>query len=250
MRPPRPLHTRERLADPGRKRELNEQLFGVVAPRYDAVTRVLSLGRDRVWKARMVAALPAVTAPFCLDLACGTGDISLRLAAKYPDGQVLGLDLTEAMLQRARARGAGSGVRFLRGDMGRTGLAPGSVDLVTGGYALRNAGDLGELLDEIRRVLKPGGTASFLDFSKPRGRFLQKVEHLVLKGWGGWWGWVFHRDPEVYAYIAESLARFPDRLQLSMRFRAHGFEVLSSTLYFFGIVQCVMVRKAGPGEGS
>jgi len=105
MEPSTPLKSRERLADPIRKRELNEQLFSVVAPRYDAVTRVLSFDRDRVWKARMVAALPPVTAPVCLDLACGTGDISFLLAAKYPDGQVLGLDLTEAMLERARARG-------------------------------------------------------------------------------------------------------------------------------------------------
>jgi len=250
MRPAVPLNARERLADPGRKRELNEQLFGVVAPRYDAVTRVLSFGRDRVWKARLVAALPPLAAPSCLDLACGTGDLSLRLAAKYPGGRILGLDLTEAMLERARARGAGSGVRFQRGDMGRTGLEAESVDIVTGGYALRNAGDLEEAIAEVHRVLKPGGTACFLDFSKPPGRAAQALELLLLRTWGAWWGWVFHGDPAVYAYIAESLAPFPDRRQLSARFRAHGFEVQHSRLHFFGIVQCVTLRKRGPGAAA
>jgi demethylmenaquinone methyltransferase/2-methoxy-6-polyprenyl-1,4-benzoquinol methylase len=247
MRPAIPLNTRERLADPRRKRELNEQLFGVVAPRYDAVTRVLSFDRDRVWKARMVDALPPVKAPVCLDLACGTGDISFLLAAKYPGGQILGLDLTEAMLDRARARGAARHLHFQLGDMASTGLADGSVDIVTGGYALRNAGDLREVLAEVHRVLKPGGIACFLDFSKPRGRFPQKAENLLLKAWGALWGWVFHRDPEVYAYIAESLAGFPDRAQLAGLVQAHGFEIQSSTLHFLGILQCLTLRKADPG---
>ena len=250
MSPACPLNARERLSDPRQKRELNEQLFSVVAPRYDAVTRVLSLNRDRVWKERMVDALPPKTAPICLDLACGTGDITFRLAAKYPDGSVIGLDLTEPMLERARARCPASPIQFRRGDMGRTGLGSGSVDIVTGGYALRNAGDLREVIVEVYRVLKPGGIGCFLDFSKPHGRTLQKMEALLLKFWGGMWGWIFHGDPGVYTYIAESLARFPDRRQLAMMFRSQGFEVQSSALYFCGIVQRITLRKSGPTPSS
>jgi ubiquinone/menaquinone biosynthesis methyltransferase len=243
MSPGCQLNVRQRLADPRQKRELNEQIFGVVAPRYDAITRVLSFNRDRVWKARMVDALPPKTAPLCLDLACGTGDITFRLASKYADGRIIGLDLTEPMLQRARARCTAPHIQFLRGDMGRTGLDSGSVDIVTGGYALRNAGDLREVLAEIYRVLKPGGVGCFLDFSKPPGRTLQTMEDLLLTVWGGLWGWIFHRDPGVYTYIAESLAGFPDRRQLAMMFRSHGFEVQSSKLLFLGIVQRITLRK-------
>jgi demethylmenaquinone methyltransferase/2-methoxy-6-polyprenyl-1,4-benzoquinol methylase len=238
------LNTRERLSDPQQKRELNEQLFSVVAPRYDAITRLLSFNRDRVWKDRMVDALPPRTAPICLDLACGTGDITFRLASKYPDGTIIGLDLTEPMLERARARCTARHIHFRRGDMARTGLGSGSVDIVTGGYALRNAGDLREVLAEIYRVLKPGGIGCFLDFSKPHGHALQKMEALLLKFWGGLWGWIFHGDPGVYTYIAESLARFPDRRQLAVMFRSHGFEVQSSTLLFCGIVQRITLRKS------
>ena len=246
MNPSCRLNVRERLSDPQQKRELNEQLFGVVAPRYDAITRVLSFNRDRVWKQRMVEALPPKTAPVCLDLACGTGDITIRLASKYPNGHIIGLDLTEPMLERARARGTVPHIHFQRGDMGRTGLDSGSVDIVTGGYALRNAGDLREVLDEVYRVLKPGGTGCFLDFSKPSGRTLQKVEALLLNLWGGLWGWIFHGNPAVYTYIAESLARFPNRRQLAIMFRSAGFEVQSSELCFFGIVQRITVCKFGP----
>jgi demethylmenaquinone methyltransferase/2-methoxy-6-polyprenyl-1,4-benzoquinol methylase len=246
MSPSCRLNVRERLSDPQQKRELNEQLFGVVAPRYDAITRLLSCGRDRAWKAALVDALPPQAAPVCLDVACGTGDITFLLAARYPDGRIIGLDLSPAMLDRARARCTTARIEFRRSDMGRTGLDSGSVDIVTGGYALRNAGDLGEALAEIHRVLRPGGLACFLDFSKPPGRALQRAEGLLLRFWGGLWGWILHGDPSVYTYIAESLARFPDRRQLVSILQTHGFEVQSDRLFFGGIVQRLTVRKSGP----
>ncbi len=245
MKLPCRLNTRARLSDPGLKRELNEELFRRVAPRYDAITRLLSFDRDRVWKKRMVDALPPQAA-VCLDLACGTGDITFRLASKYPAGRIIGLDLSESMLARARARCTIHRIQFRRGDMGRTGLDSGSVDIVTGGYALRNAGDLREALAESYRVLAPGGTACFLDFSKPPGRILQQAEILLLKFWGGLWGLIFHGDPGVYTYIAESLARFPDRAQLAVMFQSQGFVIQAAELFFFGIVQCITVRKTGP----
>ena len=235
--------TRARLSQPQAKRDLNRAIFDVAAPRYDCITRVLSFGRDAVWKDRLVAQLPGQPVAVCLDLACGTGDLTFRLAAKYPHAQILGLDLTAAMLERARAYDVDARVQFLQGDMGRTGLASASVDLVTGGYALRNAGDLDEALAETYRILKPGGIAAFLDFSKPPGRVIQWVELLLLKFWGGFWGAIFHRSPGVYAYIAESLRCFPDRRQLAEKFRAHGFEVVSSELHFLGIMQCVTLVK-------
>ena len=244
MSPACPLNTRERLSDPRRKRELNVEIFSIVARRYDAITRLLSFNRDQVWKARMVDSLPRRVAPRCLDLACGTGDLAFRLASKYPDGRIIGLDLTESMLERARARCPATHVEFQRGDMGRTGFDSGSVDIVTGGYALRNAGDLRETLAEIYRVLKPGGIGCVLDFSKPTGRSAQKVEALLLKTWGGVWGWIFHGDPAVYTYIAESLACFPDRRQLAVMLRSQGFEVESSALFFCGVVQRITVRKS------
>lgn len=240
------LNARECLSNPQRKRELNEQIFSVVAPRYDAITRLLSFNRDHVWKDRMVDALPPKTTPTCLDLACGTGDITFRLAAKYPYGRIIGLDLTESMIERAHMRCDAPHIQFLCGDMGRTGLNSESVDIITGGYALRNAGDLREALAEVYRVLKQGGIASFLDFSKPRGRTLQRLEFYLLTFWGSLWGWAFHRNPGVYTYIAESLARFPDRRQLAMMFRAQGFEVQSSSLFFCGIVERITVLKPVP----
>jgi len=249
------LKPREYLGEAARKRHLNERLFTTVAPRYDFITRLLSFNRDRIWKRHLVNALPELPDPVCLDLACGTGDLTLLLADQYPGGDILGLDLTPSMLELARARVARPQVRFQLGDMARTGLEPGSVDLVTGGYALRNAGDLAETLREVHRVLRPGGRADFLDFSKPPGRAGQAVSHFLLKLWGGFWGLVLHRNPDVYGYIADSLKTFPDRRQLAAELEAAGLRVHAARRFFFGLVEWVTVVKpasatAGTARGS
>ena len=235
---------RERLAEPHAKRLLNLDVFAIVAPRYDAITRRLSFGCDAAWKDRLIRQLPATDVRVCVDLACGTGDLTLRLAAKYPQARIIGLDLSDAMLNMGRARTSGvENIRLQQGDLGNTGLAASSVDVITGGYALRNAGDLPEAILEIHRILRPGGTAAFLDFSKPPGKRRQAFELVLLRCWGGFWGLLYHRNPAVYTYIADSLAQFPDRRQLSELFQAQGFGLTSSRLYFGGIVQQLLLVK-------
>jgi ubiquinone/menaquinone biosynthesis methyltransferase len=238
-------HLRDDLTDPDRKRQLNEQLFSAIAPEYDRVSRGLSFRRDAHWKNRLVAALPALTAPRCLDLACGTGDLTRRLAARYPDGRVLGLDLTEAMLEHARRLGVPTQVEYRAADMAHTGLPDASCDIVTGGYALRNAGDVDEALREVFRVLRPNGVAAFLDFAKPANPVARHVVLGLLRTWGGLWGLALHREPRFYTYIAESLAKFPDREQLRRRFRACGFAELREDLHFGGMVATLTAVKPG-----
>ncbi len=243
MTAPFQLEPKAYFDDPNRKRILTARLFETVAPRYDTITRLLSFGRDRVWKDALMALLPSRARPHCLDIACGTGDLTLRLAVRYPDGHVLGLDSAPAMLEQARRRTAAPQVRYLQGDMGQSGQRAGSFDVVTGGYALRNAGDLDEAIAETHRVLKPGGVAAFLDFSKPPQRTRQRIERRALKGWGGLWGWVFHGNPDVYGYIADSLADYPDRDALAVRYRAAGFVVERSRRFCCGMIEAVLLRK-------
>src|SRR5512138_757260 len=139
----------DHLDTPDGKRYYNEQVFGEIAPKYDFFTWIASFGRDKFWKRDLVAVLPALNAPVCVDLACGTGQITFPLARKYPFGRVIGLDITPPMLVRAAQRNALSRVHFVTMDMGQIGIATGSVDIITGGYALRNAPDLVTAIDEI-----------------------------------------------------------------------------------------------------
>ena len=119
------------------------------------------------------------------------------------------------------------------------------MDIISGGYALRNAPDLGITIDEVSRVLKPGGVAAFLDFSKPTGKFSQHIEYWLLKLWSGLWGILLHRNHEVYSYIAESLRRFPDRGTLHSLLQAKGYRIVTSRLYFFGITEIIVIEKSG-----
>jgi demethylmenaquinone methyltransferase/2-methoxy-6-polyprenyl-1,4-benzoquinol methylase len=230
------------------KKYYTERNFSEVAPRYDFITRVLSFRRDAAWKRTLISLLPPQESPVCIDLACGTGDIAFLLAGKYPHGRITGGDITESMLAIARHRNTHPNVSFTNQDMGSLDIVSESVDIVTGGYALRNAADLGTSIDEINRVLKPGGVAAFLDFSKPCGKIPQKMEYWGLKIWTGLWGTLLHRNHEVYSYIAESLRRFPHRAQLRDILRNKGFSVIDSRLFFGGVTELLVVQKLLHGD--
>jgi ubiquinone/menaquinone biosynthesis methyltransferase len=225
------------------KRAYTEKVFSEVARKYDFITRALSFRQDAVWKNDLINLLPPHKAPVCVDLACGTGDISFLLANKYPHSRITGLDIAEPMLDIARRRNMSPNIRFTRQNMGDLVVASESADIVTGGYALRNAPDLEEIIGEVHRILKPGGTAAFLDFSKPESPFLQRLEYWILKIWGGFWGIVLHGNPEVYGYIAESLQHFPDRVRLRKMFWNKGFLVRAYRSHFFGMTAILVVRK-------
>lgn len=237
------LKIKDYIHTPERKREYNKQHFGEAARHYDFATRAMSLGRDAAWKRQLVAALPRFPAPVCVDLACGTGDISFLLAKKYPAGKIIGIDLTEAMLQLARQRSASANVEFMRQDMGATSFADASVDIVTGGYAVRNAAELQQVFDEIHRILRPGGFVALLDFSKPPSPWFQKIQYLVLKYWCGLWGLLLHGNPEVHAYISASLKAFPDRLQLRDLLADSGFVLSKSRQFYFETLELLVLQK-------
>jgi demethylmenaquinone methyltransferase/2-methoxy-6-polyprenyl-1,4-benzoquinol methylase len=240
-----PQATEEHLGSPEKKKAYNEALFSEVAPRYDLVTRALSLGRDQAWKRCLVRAVADGRPSMCVDLACGTGDITRLVGAQFPGSRVLGLDLTAAMLDLAREVPGPARIEYWQADMCETGLPSGTVDLVTGGYALRNAPRLEDALAEIHRILAPHGVAAFLDFSKPSSVTAQRIELFLLRTWGGFWGWALHRNPAVYRYIAASLERYPDRPALAALVFRRGFELIHRRIFFGGIMELMVLRKAG-----
>jgi ubiquinone/menaquinone biosynthesis methyltransferase len=229
------------IQTPDKKRSYNKKLFTRVATEYDLATRAMSLGRDRVWKRRLVNLLPDFSAPNCVDLACGTGDVTLELARRFPAGRIIGVDLTPAMIEVARVRCPQSQISFRAADMCRTDIADGWADVVTGSYALRNAPLLNDALREVRRILKPGGYAAFLDFAKPSSRWRQALQFPLLRFWGGFWGIVIHGGPE-HAYIAESLRQFPDRRALREQIARHGFHLHASRNCFGGMLEILVLQ--------
>jgi demethylmenaquinone methyltransferase/2-methoxy-6-polyprenyl-1,4-benzoquinol methylase len=127
--------------------------------------------------------------------------------------------------------------------MAQTGLADASQDLITGGYALRNAPDLDRAFAEIVRLLRPGGHAAFLDFSISPHPVARAITLALLRFWGGLWGLLLHGNPRVYAYIADSLAVYPDRLALRQQAARHGLGVLRSRAFFFGMLEVIVFTR-------
>lgn len=169
------------LATPESKRAYNRSLFRVVAPRYAVATRVLSLGRDSAWKRRAIALLPRdIPDGVVVDIASGSGDLALLLCRRYARRTCIAADLTPAMTRTAAAR-LGHAAALTLQDMCRLGLADSSAAIVCGGYALRNAPDLPVALAEIYRVLKPGASAVFLEFSRSPLPAMAICQGMVLK---------------------------------------------------------------------
>lgn len=231
------------IDSPDKKRDFNERHFTEAASRYDVATRAMSLGRDQVWKKCLVAALPKMAEPVCVDLASGTGDVAFLLAERFSHGKITGIDLTEEMVALADQRNRFENASFSCQDMGNTDFDDGSVDLVTGSYALRNAPDLEKGLLEVNRILKPGGYAAFLDFSKTGQTTVQTGQYWLLKCWCGLWGTLLHANPTIHAYIADSLKQFPIRDDYYRLVRQSGFEPVSSQLFYFGMLELLLMRK-------
>jgi demethylmenaquinone methyltransferase/2-methoxy-6-polyprenyl-1,4-benzoquinol methylase len=194
-----------------------EELFDQIAPRYDLLNDLLSLGLHRLWKRQAVAWLQPSPGQKLLDLCCGTGDLALVLATKVrPAGSVLGIDAAAAPLQVAAGRSARQGwlsIHWQQGDALATGLPAASFDGVVMAYGLRNLADPGQGLRELRRLLKPGGRAAVLDFNRPDpGRpggeltarfqrfYLRRLVVPAAEQFGA---------RENYAYLEASLEQFP-----------------------------------------
>jgi demethylmenaquinone methyltransferase/2-methoxy-6-polyprenyl-1,4-benzoquinol methylase len=154
------LPLRESLDSPEGKRRYVRRLFATIADRYDLITVLLSGGRDSAWKDRLARMIPASAATRALDLACGTGDIASRIAAR--GARVIGMDVTFRMLELARSKRDGSAlastILFVTGDMMALPFADAAFDVVTAGYGIRNVPVIAPALKEIHRVLQPGGT--------------------------------------------------------------------------------------------
>lgn len=215
-------------------------MFGRVAPRYDLLNHLLSFQTDRYWRARTVARLasklkePGVRV---LDLCCGTGDLMLALQSACAE-RVMGSDFCHPMLveaiRKTEKKRAASVV--FEGDALRLPLGDRSLDVITVAFGFRNFANYRRGLEELLRVLKPGGTLAILEFSTPpnalfRGIYGFYSAHLLPRIGG-----LISGDSTAYTYLPESVRKFPDAPSLANEMRAAGYERVEFERMTFGIV--------------
>ena len=221
------MSLRQTIATPEGKRRYVRALFATIADRYDFITVALSYGQDRRWKRRLIALAAPRPGARALDLATGTGDIAHALAAK--GARVVGLDITPRMIELARdKRTSGARASFLVGDMLALPFPPGCFDIVTTGYGLRNVPELSTAIDEIGRVLTPGGQVLSLDFNRPANRIVRSAYLAYLTIVGATLGWALHRDADTYRYIPASIRQYPGAAAVARLFEARGFAQVRS----------------------
>jgi demethylmenaquinone methyltransferase / 2-methoxy-6-polyprenyl-1,4-benzoquinol methylase len=211
-------------------------MFDTIAPRYDLVNRVMTLGLDQGWRRATVDALGLAPGALVLDLACGTGDLSEL--ARRRGYRSIGADLSWGMLA------AGAGGPVVQCDAAHLPVATASLDGVVCGYALRNFTDLAGSLHEAARALRPGGRMAVLEVATPPSGVLRSGHRLwferVVPAIGG-----LLSDAEAYRYLPRSTAYLPDEVPLRRLFLDAGFSAVGRRLLHGGLSQLITATRTG-----
>ena len=247
------MSLRSSIATPAGKQQYVRRLFATIANRYDVITVLLSYGLDRKWKDRLVRMAALREQDRVLDVACGTGDVLFRAATTAQTA--VGLDVTFRMLQLAAAKprtsaGHAAGRTASRpllvtGDMVALPFRSADFTVVTTGYGLRNVPDLEGAVDEIARVLAPGGRLLSLDFNRPAQPWLRVLYLVYLTVVGSMLGFVLHGDPDTYRYIPESIRNYPGADGVRRLLESRGFVDVRVVLLLGGLMAIHLAFKPG-----
>ena len=202
-----------------------QQMFAGIAHRYDFLNHFLSLSVDRRWRktaARKIGELAGLSPGACLDVCSGTGDLAMALDQSLQT-QVIASDFTHAMLTRANQKFAGYAIRVVEADALDLPFPSMSFDAVTMAFGLRNLQDPLRGLCEMRRILKPGGAAVVLEFSKPVVPVFRQIFGFYFRAILPFLGKTISGDAAAYQYLPDSVQRFPDQEGLLELMRRAGF---------------------------
>lgn len=221
------------------KAEAIEDMFDAVAPRYDLLNRVLSLGIDRYWRTRAVRLLADEQPTRVLDVATGTADLAIKAERMLHPRQVVGIDLSAEMLQYGRKKldriGLSPRISLVQGDAKDLPFSDDAFDAALVAFGVRNFEDLEAGLRGIRRVLRPGGRLVVLEFSRPRTFPIKQLyawySRHVLPRIGG----ALSPEQSAYEYLPRSVAAFPDGPDFLDRMADSGFTDLLWEPLTFGI---------------
>lgn len=224
------------------KRIMVESMFDGIAPRYDRLNRVISLGLDKGWRRRTVRALCLPAGARVVDLACGTGDLCDDLfAAGF---RPFGFDMSAGMLASAHTTAP-----LVRSDVLVLPVPDGSVDGVTCGFALRNFTDLPTFFTECARVLQPGGRFAAVDAAEPEHVIVRMGHHIWFRRVVPWIGGRLSGSAAAYRYLPASTAYLPGGPALIGQLRAAGFGSVERRTMMGGAVQLLTgTRVRSEGE--
>jgi len=224
--------------DDARTGQAVRRMFDSVAHRYDFLNHFLSAGRDIAWRRAAAGALREIVArpgSVALDVCCGTGDLAFQLA-RLSGGAVLGADFSRPMVRRAakKSRKLKRPPAFMEADAAKLPFPDNSLDAVTIGFGFRNLANYARGLQEMRRVLKRGGTLAILEFSRIHAPVIGPVFRFYFRRLLPRIGTLISGVPGPYRYLPDSVKRFPDQESLLGLMRQAGFKNVRYKNFFIG----------------
>jgi len=198
----------------GSKKKQVGNMFDNIAPYYDFLNRFLSLGIDTIWRKKMIAELNKKQPKVVMDMATGTGDVALEIAKRTDATRIVGVDLSPQMLEIGKKKVKKAGkeqlIEMYVGDSENLSFETNTFDGVTVAFGVRNYENLEKGLQEMNRVLKPGGELVVLEFSRPSIFPFKQLFNTYFKYILPNIGKLTSKDPKAYSYLYESVQAFPD----------------------------------------
>ena len=226
-----------RDSDENKKQQV-EQMFDHIAPKYDFLNHTLSLGIDKLWRKKAINILKMHHPETLLDVATGTGDFAIA-ASKIKPKKIAGLDISDQMLkigkQKVERLGLENIIHFKKGDSENIPFPENSFDAVTSAFGVRNFEDLEKGLSEFVRVLKPGGVAIILEFSKPESFPFKHIYKFYFFYILPFIGRMVSKDASAYSYLPKSVMSFPDGQEFLDILSKVGFTTFKQRRLTFGI---------------
>lgn len=221
------------------KKEQVTQMFDKIAPRYDLLNRVLSLGIDTIWRKKAIAQLDKTQHRRILDVATGTADMCVEINKQLKPDEIIGLDISSQMIEYGKVKidkkGLSDTIKLEVGDSENMRFPDGSFDAATVAFGVRNFGDLRAGLREMNRVIKPGGKIIILEFSKPLYFPFKQLFNLYFKYILPLIGKLSSKDKKAYSYLYESVQAFPDYDRFGDILRDVGFRSVQWKALSLGI---------------
>lgn len=220
------------------KKEQVAKMFDNISSRYDFLNHLLSLGIDKGWRKKAISLIRPLNPKQLLDVATGTGDFAIAALTLQPD-KITGVDISAGMLEVGRKKIAerklNDRIELLIGDSENLPFADSSFDAVTVAFGVRNFENLEKGLQEIYRVLRPGGMLVVLEFSRPRKFPFKQVYNFYFKFVLPKIGRLVSSDKSAYTYLPESVEAFPDGDNFLHVLKNVGFNNTQCRVLTFGV---------------
>ncbi len=233
--------------DNRRKSDQVREMFDAIAPAYDFMNRAMTFGIDKLWRRSAVKLIASETHDDILDIATGTGDLAILLARKLDPLTVIGVDLSEGMIEIGRkkvlAEGLDDIVTLGIGDCLQLPFPDASFDCITCAYGVRNFQNLLAGYREMHRVLRPGGMVVILELSTPRSAVVRPFYNLYTRHLIPTVGRLVSKDVRAYSYLPESIAAVPQGSEMTAIMTEAGFREAVHRPLTFGTCTIYTARK-------